>query len=59
MTENEYLDQAVAALIHEETSALNRVGKDFPGYSCFFCGHHDETWGLVSARFLKRSNARS
>lgn len=51
MTDVNQADQAVAALIHEESSALNRIGKDFPGYSCFFCGHHDENLGACNCPF--------
>lgn len=48
--ENE-VNAAVEELIREEQNAERRIGKDFPGYSCFFCGHHDESLGPCKCAF--------
>lgn len=43
--------QMVEVALREEGGAQRRIGKDWPNYSCFFCGHHSDSLGPCGCSF--------
>jgi hypothetical protein len=40
MTEQDILERMAQDALEEQVAADRRIGKHWPNYSCFFCGHH-------------------
>jgi len=51
MTEQEIFERTMQNALEEQISANRRVGKDWPNYACFFCGHHSDGLGPCSCAF--------
>jgi len=51
MTEQEILERVAQDALEEQVAADRRIGKHWPGYSCFFCGHLSDDLGPCSCAF--------
>lgn len=45
MTEQDILERMAQGALEEQIGAERRIGKDWPKYACFFCGHHSDDLG--------------
>jgi len=51
MTEQEILEGMMQNALEQQIGADRRIGKHWPNYACFFCGHHSDSLGPCGCSF--------